>query len=270
MVVKIEAILGINITENFHLRGGKEYMPIREMPFETGSYYHIFNRGVDRFSIFRTATEYRHFISALEFYRYIKTPIKFSHYCSVSNEAAGLVRQKQELGGTHISVFAYALMPNHFHLLVRQDVDDGIHTYLFKALNSYAKYFNTKRKRVGPIFQGNFKAVRIETDEQLLHVSRYIHLNPVTAGMITMQTLSAYPWTSYPSYVRNSASWIDTSEVLGLVGSKQRYIEFVSDQVEYAKTLSDIRHTLLDDERSSNSYPPATSEVAVKNEAKVQ
>ncbi len=223
-------------------------MPKREIPFETGSYYHIFNRGVDRFSIFRTAIEYRHFLSALEFYRYIKTPVKFSQYWSGPKDAMELIRQKQELEGSLVSVFAYALMPNHFHILLRQEVDNGIHTYLFKALNSHAKYFNTKRKRVGPIFQGNFKAVQIDTDEQFLHVSRYIHLNPVTAGMISMQTLRVYPWTSFPLYAQSQQSWVDTSDVLSLIGPKDRYVEFVSDQVEYAKTLSDIRHKLLEED----------------------
>lgn len=227
-------------------------MPKRETPFETGSFYHIFNRGVDRFSIFRTAVEYRHFLSALEFYRYTQTPVKFSQFCSIPKKAAVLIRQKQLLSGTLVNVFAYALMPNHFHLLVRQAVDDGIHTYMFKALNSYAKYFNTKRKRVGPIFQGNFKAVRIETDEQFLHVSRYIHLNPVTAGMISMQTLHAYSWTSYPQYIHDEQGWINTSEVLSIIGSKDLYTQFVSDQVEYAKTLSDIRHKLLEDDEDSD------------------
>lgn len=247
--MKNEAILYEYLLKNFHLRGGR-YMPKRDIPFETGAYYHIFNRGVDRFSIFRTATEYRHFISALEFYQYKISPIKFSQYCSIPKDAASVVRQKQLLSGALVSVFAYALMPNHFHLLVRQNVDDGIHTYLFKALNSYAKYFNTKRKRVGPIFQGNFKAVHIDTDDEFLHVSRYIHLNPVTAGMISIQTLLTYPWTSFPAYIGDAHTWIDTSEVIGMIGSKERYFEFVSDQVEYAKTLSDIRHSLLDEDEA--------------------
>lgn len=223
-------------------------MPIRVSPFVTGEYYHIFNRGVDRSAIFKNSTDYHHFISAFDFYRFQKTRVKYSHYCKMIPSVASAIRDEQEKSGVLVRVFAFALMPNHFHLLLRQEVEHGIHTYLFKALNSYAKYFNTKRKRVGPVFQGNFQAVRIESDAQLLHVSRYIHLNPVVSGITTIESIHTYPWTSFPGYINNTSDWVDTTEIVGLIGSVIKYESFVADQVEYAKTLSDIRHVALDAE----------------------
>lgn len=84
----------------------------------------------------------------------------------------------------HLEIISYCLMPNHFHLLVKQVIDHGIVKCLNNFSNSYTRYFNIRHDRVGPLFQGRFKAVRIETDEQLLQVSRYIHLNPVASSLI--------------------------------------------------------------------------------------
>lgn len=225
-------------------------MPKRVEYFATGSYYHIFNRGVDKSNIFKNAIDYRHFISSFDFYRYIKNPVKFSKYCSVSKRLATQIRDIQEQSGTLVSILAFALMPNHFHLLVKQEAEHGIHSYLFKSLNSYAKYANTKRHRVGPVFQGNFKAVQIESEEQLLHVSRYIHLNPVTAGIVSLNSLHAYPWTSFPQYLNTSGDWINTSDVLGIIGSRLKYEAFVSDHAGYAKKLAAIRHLVIDGEET--------------------
>ncbi len=92
-----------------------------------------------------------------------------------------------------VEVVAYCLMPNHFHLLVKQVSEGGISKYLRQAINSYAKYFNTKYKRVGSLFQDMFRAVHIETDEQFIHVSRYIHLNPLVSYLVGKKELLSYP-----------------------------------------------------------------------------
>ncbi|OGG11655.1 hypothetical protein A2Z00_01570 [Candidatus Gottesmanbacteria bacterium RBG_13_45_10] len=239
-------------------------MPIREEPFVTGEYYHIFNRGVDRSAVFRKSRDYQIFLSSMEFYRYREPDIRFSAFNRMNIVTAGVIRSRLEQSGVNVSVLVYAFMPNHFHLIVRQEAENGIHQFLFKALNSYAKYLNTKHRRVGPVFQGNFQAVHIDTDEQLLHVSRYIHLNPVIAGITTMQLLETYPWTSYPYYVGSSQGWINTSEIIGMIGSVASYRSFVSKQEGYARMLSGMRHLMMDPEDL------LTSEVRKNNEAKIE
>ena len=223
-------------------------MPIRQEPFATDEYYHIFNRGVDHSAVFRTSRDYQHFLSCLEFYRYREPDVRFSAFRRMNAQTAEAVRFRLEQSGVNVSVLAYACMPNHFHLLVRQEVEFGIHQFLFKALNSFAKYLNTKHRRVGPVFQGNFRAVPVSSDEQLLHVSRYIHLNPVVAGIATMQSLETYPWTSYPYYVGSSQGWINTSEIIGMIGSVPSYRTFVSEQEGYGRMLSGMRHLMMDSE----------------------
>lgn len=136
-------------------------------------------------------------------------------------------------------------MPNHFHLLLKQNIDNGITEFAGKFSNSYTKYYNTKYNRIGPLFQGEFKAIIIESDEQLVHVSRYIHLNPTSSNLV--KNLDQYEWSSYPEYlgqVKNG--FCDKEVVLGHFKKIKDYQQFVLDQAGYAQELEFIKHQLLD------------------------
>lgn len=221
-------------------------MPIRQEPFVTSKYYHIYNRGVDRARVFRDSNDYGHLLSCFDYYRHLHCPVKFSTFCDAPTERVMSIRQEQESSGIQVCVLAYAFMNNHYHLLVRQEMDEGIHRFLFKSMNSFAKYCNTKHKRVGPLFQGNFQAVRIISDAQLLHVSRYIHLNPVVAGIMTLDSLETYPWTSYPQYIGKGKGWADSSQILGMIGSNEKYRSFVRDYVSDSQYIANIHDVALD------------------------
>ena len=130
-----------------------------------------------------------------------------------------------------IKVHTYCLMTNHYHLLIETP-----HPNLSQAIKwinvSYAAYFNRKRRRSGHLFQGRFKAVLVDADEYLKHLSRYIHLNPVRAGMV--EHCKDYPWSSYPAFggYNKSPEWLETNGLLSLFGkdsnkAKKRYRDFV-------------------------------------------
>jgi REP element-mobilizing transposase RayT len=130
-----------------------------------------------------------------------------------------------------IKVHTYCLMTNHYHLLVETP-----HPNLSQAIKwinvSYAAYFNRKRRRSGHLFQGRFKAVLIDADEYLKHLSRYIHLNPVRAGMV--EHCKKHPWSSYPAFggYAKRPEWLETNWVLSLFGknedkAKKNYRDFV-------------------------------------------
>ena len=136
-------------------------------------------------------------------------------------------------------------MPNHFHFLLRQKTDDGLSKFVGDLLNSYTKYFNIKNDRVGPLFQGRFRAVLIDNDEQLVHVSRYIHLNPLIANLVS--DIESYPWSSYRDYLGlGNNTFVKTAEILDLFKSKEDYKQFVLDQVDYARVLDQFKHKFLD------------------------
>lgn len=144
-----------------------------------------------------------------------------------------------------IDIICYCLMPNHFHFLLKQIRDGGITEFASKLSNSYTKYFNTKQKRVGPLLQGEFKAVHIETNDQLIHLSRYIHLNPLVSYMV--KDLERYLWSSYLEYIGLTNSSICSKEIiLNQFKSPQEYKQFVLDQEDYAKQLEAIKHQLID------------------------
>ena len=144
-----------------------------------------------------------------------------------------------------VEIICHCMMPNHFHLLLQQKVEGGITEFISKLSNSYTKYFNTKNQRLGPLLQGEFKAVHVQSDDQLIHLSRYIHLNPLV-GYVT-KSLDQYPWSSYLEYTdKEKTNFFLKEIILGQFKSIPEYIQFVLDQKDYGKKLEAIKHGLLD------------------------
>jgi putative transposase len=144
-----------------------------------------------------------------------------------------------------VLILGYCLMPNHFHLIAKQLVDGGIQKFMRHSLNSYVRYYNTKYDRVGTIFQGKFKDKIIEDSEQLMHLSRYIHLNPFVSKIVDEP--EKYPWSSYNQYLKNKKGRLCSPKIiLELFDSTQKYRDFVDDYSEYARSLADLRDLILD------------------------
>lgn len=162
---------------------------------------------------------------------------KFSHFPNLTF--------KPDLSKKIIEILAFCLMPNHFHLLLKQIKEGGITEFVSKVTNSYTKYFNTKYTRVGPLFQGEFKSVIVEDDEQLLHLSRYIHLNPLVLYLV--KNLDQYEWSSYREYVSGKKGICTKEEVLGFFKTPKEYEQFILDQADYAKQLELIKHKVIEE-----------------------
>lgn len=217
-------------------------MGYRFIPFVNQSFYHIYNRGVEKRQIFSNERDYQRFLQTLYYYQFAGTNLKppFSKKDHLKYYNLDFSKNPKS-----IEIICYCLMPNHFHLLVRQAQDKGIQKFMQKTLNSYTKYFNTKNNRVGPLFQGAFKAVLVETDEQLLHVSRYIHLNPYVSDLT--KDLGSYSYSSYPDYIGAVDQKICTKEsVLDFFKSPADYQGFVVNHGDYARKLEKMKHLLLE------------------------
>lgn len=149
-------------------------MPRRNQIFIPNGYYHIYNRGHNKQSIFLTSKDYSRYLTRLEEY----------------------------LKKHPVSLMCYCLMPNHIHLIIRQNNEESVERFIHRLHTSYTMYFNKKYDRVGSVFQGRFKAKLIETDEYLLHVSRYVHQNPleIIHAQGPASKLDNYPWSSYSQY----------------------------------------------------------------------
>lgn len=214
---------------------------MRKIPLVTGEIYHVFNRGVNKGEIFFSESDYRRFFRAAVHYKTKDT--KFS-YERPFNDPVSL-KSLRPVGPPKIQVLAYCLMPNHFHFLLKQLVDGGVTSYFRHLANSYSHYVSVKHKRVGPLFQGRFKNVLIESQEQLLHVSRYIHLNPLITDLVG--DLKNYSWSSYRAHIQNYKDELAEPEIiLQDFKTKADYERFVLDQEDYTRTLEEIKHLLVD------------------------
>ena len=222
-------------------------MPYRNIPFVSNQIYHVFNRSIASQPIFVDRRDYERVMELVNYYRFKKPPLRFSHYKRLSKE------QKKEYENSFVinkspmlEILAYCIMPNHVHFLLQPKINSAVSDFMRNLQNSYSKYFNTKRKRTGSLFQFMFKAVRMETDEQLIHVSRYIHLNPTTSYLIEAENLERYEWSSFKDYVSDIQSNVNKEMVLSHFKSEQDYRKFVFDQIEYQRELDKIKHLALE------------------------
>lgn len=223
-------------------------MGYRKTVIATNEIYHIYNRGVEKRPIFLNKRDYSRFVKLVNYYQCADYTVRFSHFNRLKQEEKQRILEKLDKSLNKIvEVLTFCLMPNHFHLLLKQLQDSGISKFMARVTNGYSHYFNTKNKRTGHLFQGNFGAVRVETDEQLVHVSRYIHLNPVTSYLIEIKNLERYGYSSYPEYTLGKRSFCNTSEILSFFKDIKSYKKFVEDQVDYARTLENIKHLALED-----------------------
>lgn len=216
-------------------------MPGRIVPIVNNEIYHVFNRGSDKRNIFLQPRDYRRFIKTFYYYQFEGPKPKLSNLTKDNINSF-----KPTPSARLIEPICYCLMPNHFHFLLRQLKDNGTSIFISQVSNSYTKCFNTKYKRIGPLLQGVFKAVRIETDEQLIHVSRYIHLNPVVSGIVDDPEM--YLWSSYSEYANGKSNLCSIEPILNLFSSKEEYCKFVKERIDYGKALEAIKHQIIDDD----------------------
>lgn len=169
-------------------------------PLVSGAYYHIFNRGVEKRKVFQSPGDYQRFIKTLEYYYLYPTKLKLSTYLNF-NQPPISFNQK-----ALVQILCFCLMPNHFHLLIQQLEENGISEFMRRVSDSYTRYFNTKYERVGPLFQGKFKARLVEKDEYLIYLSKYIHRNPMTLPKWKYY-IRDYIYSSYPGYLNKGQKY---------------------------------------------------------------
>lgn len=188
------------------------------------SYYHVYARGASRQEIFLDDEDYRYFLNL--FRRYLSEE-------EVKN-SAGIPYKKL---GKGVEALCYCLMSNHFHILLFQ-IDEGAMQRLMRGImTGYSRYFNTKRKRSGSLFESRYKASLISNQAYLEHISRYIHLNP--------KNWRDYPYSSLAEYLgKCSTDWLRPKKILELFDSPRQYAEFVDDYEGAQRELESIKHEL--------------------------
>lgn len=199
--------------------------------------YHIYNKSIDDFSIFQEDRAAARFIQTLYHYNELSISTRFSyinrqHY---KFESFNLFELRQDV---YVKFLAYCIMPNHYHLLLRVLSEEKFSHYINTLENSFSRYYNTKNKRKGPLWQSRFQSVRITSNHQLLHTTRYIHLNPVVANLV--EKPEDWEHSSYKDFINPSFSILSSLSEISIEDPLQ-YKKFVEDRIDYQKRLKYIK-----------------------------
>ena len=217
-------------------------MPYRKIPLAINELYHVCTKSIAGFTIFNNPREYDRMLGAMDFYSLEKPPCSYSVLKKCPTK---LLEIKKSIKSSKkcVRIIAYCLMPTHVHFILEQFSQNGISNFMNLLLKSYSKYFNKKHKRKGPLWEGPFKNILIKKEDQFIHLTRYMHLNPVTAHIVDKPENWSY--SSYRAYIQIVKSNLcDFSDYFDM--AVVEYIEFVNNAIDYQRQLAKIKHLILE------------------------
>jgi len=206
--------------------------------FALGEIYHICNKSISNYNIFRKDVFSQRFLDICSYYSQ-KEGCKYSDFLR-RKKIINFVNLLQ-IKDAKYKILSYCLMPDHYHLLVQASLSTDISTYIGKVENSYTRYYNLRNNRKGPLWQSSFRSTHIISNEQLLHVIRYIHLNPVTNGLVTDPR--DWRYSSHHLYLHQVI--LDSLKFVS-IKSVGVFEKFVLDNKDYQKRLRVIKSVLRD------------------------
>lgn len=220
--------------------------------FEEDEIYHIYNRGVEKRKVFLSDHDYLRFVNNLFEFNDQNPVLNNSYYSQFKSIEVQprYLKPKKSL----VEVLVFTLMPNHFHLLLKQKTKNGIIKFMQKLGTGYSMYFNKKYNRVGSLFQGRFKAVLVSKDSHFIHLPFYIHSNPldlskpnrVSIPISPIKFLESYKWSSFQDYTgKNNFPMITSREtILEFFGGEKEYkkatIEWLEERKENLEKINDV------------------------------
>ncbi|MDA3840368.1 MAG: transposase [Patescibacteria group bacterium] len=212
---------------------------MKRTKFQKGEYYHIYNRGVDKREIFLDKYDYLRFLLGIKEFNQLE-PIG-SIYLKQRNDFSHPMTKNEKL----VDIIAYSLLPNHYHILVKELVENGLSKFMHKVSMGYSRFINEKYKRSGSLFQGSYKLVHIDSENYINYISAYINGNPEIHGIGKAEK---YIWSSYKEYLGERDGIIPKKEdVLKNFSSKKDYSDYVKKVVVNAKQRKeDVKKYLLE------------------------
>ncbi len=203
---------------------------MRNIKLVEGEFYHVYNRGVDKRIIFAHKKDFDRFLESMEIF-------------NTKESIGNLTRGRNTDGeGRLVDFIAYCINRNHFHFIITPLTESGIEKFMHKLCMGHSKYFNAKYRRSGALFQGKFKAVHIDTDEYLLHLSAYVNLNN------RVHRQKGENRSSWTEYIGNISGFCKKGIVLGRFKDKSEYAKFAQESlkniVERKLVLKDLEKNL--------------------------
>jgi len=206
--------------------------------FYQNCYYHIFNKSIAGYNIFKFEENILRFISLLKHYNNIYQTLCFSKL--KTRPLTNLLEIDTNSG---VKIIAYCIMPTHYHLLVKIMAKNFLSHYIGNIENSFSRYLNLKQERKGPLWQSRFQNVYVKTDQQLLHLTRYIHLNPSTSGLVEDPAYWAH--SSYQQYIADSKIFKLYLSDLTISNSKE-YRKFVLNRKDFQRKLKMLKKVIIE------------------------
>lgn len=200
--------------------------------------YHIYNKTIAPFKSFIYEQYALRFVELFTYYRSEKT-IAYSKYRKLNEKQRSML---PSYSAPHVEILSYCLMPNHYHFQLKQIGTNGINIFISNVVNAFTRYYNILNDRKGPLFLPVFHSQIAYSVEQLLHTSRYIHLNPVKDGLVkNFEDLTYYKFSSFDEYM-GKPKLCNTDIVLHYFDNDiDRYKKFLEDDVEHQKVLKYVR-----------------------------
>lgn len=199
---------------------------MKKVPFVNDEYYHIYNRGTDKREIISDGRDLKRFFQAMDEFNVLE-PIGSIYENSFLDKNLKLKRKQQKL----VEIIAYCVIFNHYHFILKQLADDGISKFIQRFANGYTKYYNNKHQRNGVLFQGTFKAIHIDSNEYLLHLSAYVNLNNKVHKLGSeMSKLSKSSWGEYIG--ESLENFCEKSVILEQFKNTREYKEFTEDSLK--------------------------------------
>lgn len=193
--------------------------------YSPNTYYHLYARGVNKMDMYLSNQDYKHFLHLLEKYL---TP----NYTERITKPWGTQIISVNSVSKEVELEAFAIMPNHFHLLCKNIYEAGITNLMRRVLSQYSRHYNLKYKRRGPLIEGSYRAVRIQSERQLIQVSRYIHINPYKDGMVRRAV--DYPHSSLKYYLTGEfPKWIKRGDIIDTSTNHSQIERYFSGQSQY-------------------------------------
>lgn len=200
---------------------------MRNIEFANGEYYHIYNRGVDKRTIFEDTDDFRRFFEGMQDFNAEETIGSLYEYRFIKNKKLGSSASK--LRKPLVKFVAYCLNPNHYHFLLEQVSDDGISKFMHRLSTGYTKYFNKRHSRTGSLFSGRFKAIHVDSNEYLLWLSAYVNLND---HVHHLEGRSHSSMREYENEAKKLGKFCATEVVAGQFKSPKEYSRFAQEALK--------------------------------------
>ncbi len=218
---------------------------MRKVHFQNGNYYHIYNRGVDKRKIFMDDKDYLRFLRSIKEFNNIEISGSLYRRNYLKRKGAKLPVGSLAPSIALVDIVCFILLPNHYHFLIKQTMNDGVMKFFHKLGGGYTNYFNFRYNRIGSLFQGPYNSVQITTNEYLFYVSAYINGN---SEIHKIAKAEKWTWSSYQDYLSEEKEKFCAKQIIlnqfNNVKEYKKYVDIVIK--ESSERKDDIKKYLLE------------------------